>query len=103
MASHTLDWSSSEQYFNDAYHSDPHSTIVNCTLEHNRLASLYKRRLRINDMMWLWIGNVLLNDAVANNDTVVESSETETTDPAEVIQPNQSTDSLQHRALLPLT
>ena len=47
--------------------------------------------------MWLWIGNVLLNDAVANNDTVVESSETETTDPAEVIQPNQSTDSLQHQ------
>ena len=28
MASHTLDWSNSEQYFNDAYRSDPHSTIV---------------------------------------------------------------------------
>ena len=28
MASHTIDWSNSEQYFNDAYRSDPHSTIV---------------------------------------------------------------------------
>ena len=39
-------------------------------------------------MMWLWIGNLILNRAVANESTTVEPDSTEIAEPVEIVQHN---------------
>ena len=46
-------------------------------------------------MIWLWIGHLILNDSMANEDTVGEPIITEPTEPLEVVQTSPSIDARQ--------